>query len=46
MSTVNEYVIQINTEQATKNTQSLKSQIKELKDRLYELEVVRNTTEF
>lgn len=38
MSTVNEYVIQINAEQATKNTKSLKSQIKELKEQLYQLE--------
>lgn len=38
MSTTNEYIININAEQATKNTKSLKQEIKELKDKLYELE--------
>lgn len=38
MAINNEYIINIETSKAEKNTQSLKSQIKELKDRLYELE--------
>ena len=38
MSTTQEYIIQINAEQATKNTKSLKQEIKDLRDRLYELE--------
>lgn len=38
MATTNEYIININAEQATKNTKSLKQEIKELKDKLYELE--------
>lgn len=38
MATTNEYIINIETSKATKNTKSLKQEIKELKDKLYELE--------
>lgn len=38
MATTNEYIIQINAENAIKQTKSLKQEIKELKDRLYQLE--------
>lgn len=38
MAINNEYIIQINAENAIKQTKSLKQEIKELKDRLYQLE--------
>lgn len=38
MAINNEYIININAEQAIKQTKSLKQEIKELKDRLYQLE--------
>lgn len=38
MSTTNEYIINVNAENAIKQTKSLKQEIKELKDRLYQLE--------